>query len=177
MTKSILLDPNALRQARERLEAEEFTVSPVPLEALECGIVIAAHRGNNNLEGYLINAQELGLVARYGLGYLDPHPGRPIPRWSRANGGNREAKYAEAALARALAEIAQSGAGGRNQTLNRAAYSVGRVAHFGLDPEKTIHALVEAAQSVGLPFPEASYTAKRSFAKGQQNPRTLGGGL
>lgn len=176
MTKAIVLTPSTLCQARERLAAEGFTVSPVPLEALEYGIVMVAYRETIGLEGFLIGLNEVGLVARYGLDYLDPHPGRPKPRHMR-DVRNREAKYAEAVLAKALAEIAQSGPGGRNQALNRAAYSVGRVAHFGLDPEKTIHELVEAAQRVGLPFPEAGYTAKKAFAKGQQNPRTLGGGL
>lgn len=170
--KYISLQLELLQQARAVLEAKGFTVETPPPDLLEKGVILTAYNPANG-EGYLLDAAEVRLLAHHGLAALDPEPQDARPRWQRDTTRNREAAYAEAALARAVAEVQSAPPGQRNNTLSRAAYGLGQLEHLGLDEQRVLEELVQAALSTGLAHREALSTAKRGFERGAQHPRDL----
>jgi hypothetical protein len=90
----------------------------------------------------------------------------------------RVAPYAAAALAGETQRVrtARPPTGGmpgvRNDTLNRAAFSLGQLVGAHLLDETTVRAhLTEAALTVGLPAAEARRTITSGLTAGQRNPR------
>jgi hypothetical protein len=92
----------------------------------------------------------------------------------RAGGSpiTRGAGYARAALAGELAHISASTVGGRNNTLNRAAFKLGRLLEAaGLDLDHVTAELLAAGQSVGLSEREAASAIASGLAHGRAVPR------
>ena len=163
-----------LTQAKEALTLEGFTVQAAPFELLLRGCVLTAWHEDKN-EGYLIEPAELGMIARLGLAYLDPYrdDDSTLPRWQRDSTPDalRMRRYAEAVMARACAEVEGAPEGVRNQTLNRAAFVLGRYLGWGLDEAQVIADLEQAGLNAGLPAREVTSTVNRGVAKGSEEPR------
>jgi putative DNA primase/helicase len=88
--------------------------------------------------------------------------------------GNFTAPYAKAALDDECGKVAGSIEGARNDTLNKAAFSLGTlVGGGGLDEEVVRTRLTEAAQQSGLPDAEIDATIKSGLEAGKQQPRTV----
>ncbi len=123
---------------------------------------------------------------------LHPATGEPTPPCARKSGAvevgaspaggarvGRPAGFAQAAIRGELAHIAAAtpgGAGGtgRNATVNRAAYKLGRlVVACALDPGALAEELVAAARATGLGEREARTAVASGLAAGQAHPRTL----
>lgn len=91
----------------------------------------------------------------------DPVPGR-----------TRGTTYATAALRRETRLVAAAQPGTRNDTLNRAAFSLGQlVAAELLPPFAVITALIDAAERSGLPPGEALRTIRSGMTAGMRHPR------
>lgn len=82
--------------------------------------------------------------------------------------------YAAAALAAEVAAVAEAAEGTRNDTLNRAAFSLGQLVGAGvLDRDDVRDALTEAATSCGLCDDEIEQTLERALDDGERYPRGL----
>ena len=91
----------------------------------------------------------------------------PVPR-----GGVRGTAYAMAALRDETRLVAAARPGTRNDTLNRAAFSLGQLAAAGLLPPLAVaSALASAAERAGLPADEARRTIRSGMAAGARCPR------
>ena len=81
--------------------------------------------------------------------------------------------YATAALHQETRLVATARPGTRNDTLNRAAFSLGQLVAAGLLPAPTVAtALASAAERAGLPAEEARRTIRSGMTAGARNPRT-----
>lgn len=79
--------------------------------------------------------------------------------------------YVEAAIRGACEDVRNAGEGERNATLNKAAFSLGRLVGAGVLDSETAHAyLAESASAAGLSRREAEYTIRRALADGQRSP-------
>ena len=68
--------------------------------------------------------------------------------------------------------VATARPGTRNDTLNRAAFSLGQLVAAGLlPPLAVVTALSSAAQRAGLPAEEARRTIRSGMTAGARNPR------
>jgi hypothetical protein len=77
-----------------------------------------------------------------------------------------------ASLRAETARVAEARAGTRNDTLNRAAFSLGQLVAAGLlPPIPVITGLISAATQAGLPEEEASRTVRSGLAGGARKPR------
>jgi hypothetical protein len=80
--------------------------------------------------------------------------------------------YAMAALRAETERVAAARPGTRNDTLNRAAFSLGQLVAAGLlPPIPVITALIDAARYAGLPQDEAVRTVRSGMAAGARKPR------
>jgi hypothetical protein len=80
--------------------------------------------------------------------------------------------YAMAALRAELDRVASARPGTRNDTLNRAAFSLGQLVAAGLIPPiPVITSLIGAARHAGLPEEEAVRTVRSGMAAGGRKPR------
>ena len=80
--------------------------------------------------------------------------------------------YAAAALHQETRLVATARSGTRNDTLNRAAFSLGHLVAAGLLPAATVAtALASAAERAGLPVEEARRTIRSGMTAGARNPR------
>ena len=80
--------------------------------------------------------------------------------------------YAMAALREETRLVATARPGTRNDTLNRAAFSLGQLAAGGLLPAlAVVSALASAAERAGLPADEARRTIRSGMAAGSCHPR------
>ena len=102
----------------------------------------------------------------------DPEP-RAIAGSARPTVGAGDAqerarrKYAETALSNATAEVARSGAGSRNQTLNDKALALGHLVGAGLLSEGEVRAALEnAAASCGLVKDDGIEQCRKTIASG-----------
>jgi hypothetical protein len=100
----------------------------------------------------------------------------PVPamvtRQLPAPGTQQATRYALAALREETAKVAAARPGTRNDTLNRAAFSLGQlVATSLLSMAAVITALAEAAKSCGLPSGEAHRTINSGLTAGMQHLR------
>lgn len=102
--------------------------------------------------------------------YLPPPvPGQRPPVADRAQGRT----YAIAALRAETERVASARPGTRNDTLNRAAFSLGQLVAAGLIPPiPLITSLIDAARHAGLPEDEAVRTVRSGLDAGARKPRT-----
>lgn len=99
-----------------------------------------------------------------------PEP-RP-PAADRAQDRALGRAYALAALRAETERVAAARPGTRNDTLNRAAFSLGQLAAAGLlPPVPVITGLISAATHAGLPEAEATRTVRSGMAAGARKPR------
>jgi hypothetical protein len=95
-------------------------------------------------------------------------PPQRVPAGDLAQG--RE--YALAALRAETSRVAAAVPGTRNDTLNRAAFSLGQLVTAGLlPPIPVITSLIDAAMHAGLPEEEAIRTVRSGMAGGARKPR------
>ena len=82
--------------------------------------------------------------------------------------------YAMAALREEARLVATARPGTRNDTLNRAAFSLGQLAAAGLLPPLAVAtALASAAERAGLPAEEARRTIRSGMTAGSRRPRNV----
>jgi Bifunctional DNA primase/polymerase, N-terminal len=97
-----------------------------------------------------------------------PETTRPLPALDRSQGR----AYAVAAFREQTRRVAQARVGTRNDTLNRAAFSLGQLVAAGLIPPLPVMTgLAEAAARAGLPQDEARRTIRSGMAAGARKPR------
>jgi hypothetical protein len=101
--------------------------------------------------------------------YVPPSgPAARLPVDDRAQGR----AYAMAALRAETERVAAARPGTRNDTLNRAAFSLGQLVAAGLlPPIPVITSLIDAARYAGLPQDEAVRTVRSGMAAGARKPR------
>jgi Bifunctional DNA primase/polymerase, N-terminal len=93
---------------------------------------------------------------------------RPLPALDRVQGR----AYALAAFREETRRVAEARAGTRNDTLNRAAFSLGQLVAAGLIPPLPVMTgLADAAARAGLPADEARRTIRSGMAAGVRKPR------
>ena len=93
--------------------------------------------------------------------------GLPVPR-----GGAQGTAYAMAALRDETRMVAAARPGTRNDTLNRAAFSLGQLVGAGLLPPLAVaSALAGAAERAGLPADETRRTIRSGLVAGARCPR------
>jgi len=98
-----------------------------------------------------------------------PVPAPRLPVADRAQGR----AYAMAALRAETSRVAAAVPGTRNDTLNRAAFSLGQLVAAGLlPPVPVITGLISAAMYAGLTEEEAARTVRSGMAGGARNPRS-----
>jgi hypothetical protein len=87
----------------------------------------------------------------------------------------RPDRYAQAALDAEAARVAHAPVGARNDTLNRAAFALGRLVGAGLLDEPTVrHELTTAARYAGLGRDETLRTIRSGLAAGRRRPSAAG---
>lgn len=97
----------------------------------------------------------------------DPHAAPFVPRIG--DGGTR---YAQAALEREAASVAGAPSGTRNDTLNRAAFSLSQLVAAGHLPPQTVwDTLTAAARTAGLHDLEIEATLRSGYQGGTAKPR------
>jgi bifunctional DNA primase/polymerase-like protein len=97
-----------------------------------------------------------------------PELPRPLPALDLAQGR----AYALAAFREETRRVAQAPVGTRNDTLNRAAFSLGQLVEAGLIPPLPVMTgLADAAARAGLPADEASRTIRSGLSAGARKPR------
>jgi hypothetical protein len=118
-----------------------------------------------------------GWVATALLALADPvNVPAGTPPLDLERGVRRPAAYAHTALERGVQEILEAtahatGGSGRNDTLNRVAWRLGRVVAAGLLPDTlVIDALSAAAHAVGLDSIESSRTIESGLSAGARRP-------
>jgi hypothetical protein len=93
---------------------------------------------------------------------------QPLPVLDRAQGR----AYALAAFRQQTRRVAEARVGTRNDTLNRAAFSLGQLVAAGLIPPLPVMTgLADAAARAGLPADEARRTIRSGMAAGARKPR------
>jgi hypothetical protein len=114
------------------------------------------------------------LIATARAAELPPPPppvGRPDVAGSRPTGA-ATAAYAAAALRNEVERVLAARVGTRNDSLNRAAYALGRLIGAGiLDRDLAAAELYHAARRVGLPARESSSTLASGLGAGIARPR------
>ena len=103
-----------------------------------------------------------------------PTPGPAVPpQWVPAGDQAQRREYAMAALRAETSRVAAAVPGTRNDTLNRAAFSLGQLVAAGLlPPVPVITGLISAAMHAGLPEEEATRTVRSGMAGGSRKPRS-----
>jgi Bifunctional DNA primase/polymerase, N-terminal len=97
-----------------------------------------------------------------------PDLSRPLPALDRTQGR----AYALAAFREETRRVAEARVGTRNDTLNRAAFSLGQLVAAGLIPPLPVMTgLADAAERAGLPDDEARRTIRSGMAAGARKPR------
>lgn len=97
----------------------------------------------------------------------------PLPAPER-NGKGPYELYAQNALNGEVGRLLQTQSGARNDTLNRAAFSMGTIIATGAIDRATVeHALSNAARLIGLGEEETTKTIKSGIDKGMREPRDL----
>jgi hypothetical protein len=104
---------------------------------------------------------------------LRPKPSSPPPAPRIWGGGAENAGYAQAALKAEADAVAAAPEGARNETLNKAAFSLGQlVAGGALRTSEVTGVLASAAESAGLPAKEIAATLRSGLSAGAKQPRT-----
>lgn len=103
-----------------------------------------------------------------------PSPPPPAGRPVVAVDPGRASRYAARALQSEVDQLARARAGTRNDTLNRAGYSLAQLVAGGhLDRDTVRQALTEAGRASGLDDNEIRQTLRSSFQAGAQHPRQV----
>lgn len=103
---------------------------------------------------------------------VPPAPSAPGPLPLKRPG--RVTAYAQRALERELGRVAMAPVGSRNDTLNRAAFSLGQLVAGGVLPlELVVSQLVEAASRAGLQGDEVEATIASGLRSGARQPRQV----
>jgi hypothetical protein len=110
------------------------------------------------------------------LSRLVAEPPAPVPavpsQWVPAGDIAQGRAYALAALRAETSRVAAAVPGTRNDTLNRAAFSLGQLVTAGLlPPIPVITSLIDAAMHAGLPEEEAIRTVRSGMTGGARKPR------
>ncbi|HEX3515198.1 MAG TPA: bifunctional DNA primase/polymerase [Trebonia sp.] len=110
------------------------------------------------------------------LSRLVAEPPAPAPagpaQWVPAGDPAQGREYAMAALRAQTSRVAAAVPGTRNDTLNRAAFSLGQFVTAGLlPPIPVITSLIDAAMHAGLPEEEAIRTVRSGMAGAARKPR------
>lgn len=94
-----------------------------------------------------------------------PEPVKKFHRWISW----RSSKGVEDLLREALAEVAASTPGERNNTLNRVSFLIGRLIQSGsVSMEHAVYMLGQAARDANLPLQEAAVTVEASIRAGMR---------
>lgn len=102
---------------------------------------------------------------------LDP---RLNPRGDALRTERSYAAYAAAALRGEVRRVRDARPGTRNDTLNRAAYSLGQLVGAGLlDHDRALGELHDAARAIDLPPREAAATIRSGLTAGSHRPRRI----
>jgi hypothetical protein len=105
-------------------------------------------------------------------GLLEDKPPPEVPQALPPPGSQQGTAYAMAALRDETRRVAAAGVGTRNDTLNRAAFSLGQLVAAGLlPPLAVITSLASAAARAGLPEDEALRTIRSGMTAGARKPR------
>lgn len=108
---------------------------------------------------------------------LDGEPARPVqpmavPRTEMSD--QRIRAYCDAAIAAEVAKVAGAAEGGRNNTLNEAAFALGQLVGAGFIGESEVFALLaNAAAHSGLDAVESRMTIQSGLGAGRKEPRVL----
>ncbi len=98
-------------------------------------------------------------------------PDRP---WDGTPPDARQRAYLDAVLTNVTKEVAEAVDGCRNDTLNRAAFTLGQfVTGAGLDCGRAEEALMDAASKCGLPSDETDATIASGMVAGMDSPRAV----
>lgn len=82
--------------------------------------------------------------------------------------------YFEKVVQSSVADVQCAGSGQRNETLNKAAFAVGRHAHLkGANIDNALIELHSAAKMIGLQEHEIKSTVASGFRRGAENPHTI----
>lgn len=102
-----------------------------------------------------------------------PRAARPVvPPPHSAPSPNGTARYAAAALEKELDILTRTPHGGRNEQLNKSAFSLGQlVAGGALDEHEVVDKLTTVARAIGLGENETDATIKSGMGSGKQSPR------
>ncbi len=112
-------------------------------------------------------------IEAFGLKLELPKPPAPSPVLTVSD---HQSKYALAALHGEAQRVAASSEGGRNDTLNKAAFSLGQLVGAGaLNKPMVEGVLLDAALTCGLDQTEARKTIASGLSSGEQEPRDLSG--
>lgn len=96
----------------------------------------------------------------------------PIPIHYKTNGHN--GNYAKAALERELDILARTREGGRNEQLNKSAFSLGQLVAAGLLSESEVgDKLLSVGLAIGLEEREVRATIRSGLASGEKQPRVV----
>ncbi|WP_120275406.1 DUF3631 domain-containing protein [Mycobacterium lehmannii] len=131
----------------------------------------------NDLASMRIEGDEAGAAAL--AAWLDEHLRKAVPAvdgqpWDGTPPDARQRAYLKAVLTNSTKEVAEAAEGRRNDTLNRAAFTLGQyVTGAGLDCGRAETALLEAAERCGLPREEAETTVTSGMTAGLDNPRAV----
>lgn len=107
-----------------------------------------------------------------------PAAGEPLPLATALGpvGARLGGAYARSALEREAARVESARVGTRNDTLNRAAYSLGTLVGSGVLDQATVEAeLTRAALAAGLDARETAGTVRSGLTAGMARPRRLVG--
>lgn len=112
------------------------------------------------------------LLPAWLAGALEDRPPPAVQRPPPAPDSPQGTAYAMAALRDETRSVADARPGTRNDTLNRAAFSLGQLVAAGLlPPLAVVTALASAAGHAGLPEDEALRTIRSGMAAGARKPR------
>jgi len=114
-------------------------------------------------------------LAPFPVQWLPPKPQpRPMGRVAANPGDKRIKAYLDGALSGIHRDISQAVEGTRNDTLCRAAYSLGRMVGAGwIGQDEAIELAVSAALTAGLPEYEARKTTELAVGRGRREPMQL----
>ncbi len=101
-----------------------------------------------------------------------PRPSTPPPAQTYTNGNGHNGNYGKAALDKELDALARAAVGGRNEQLNRSAFSLGQLVGGGVLDESEVRSHLETvALSIGLEERETVRTIESGLTKGKQHAR------
>jgi hypothetical protein len=140
------------------------------------GYVVAppSRHASGALYSWLIRpGKTLPRAPRLLRGLIDgPPPRPPEARTVRPTEIARPDRYAAAALIAEVDRVARAAVGTRNDTLNRAAFALGRLVAAGILDAWTVHIELErAAHHAGLGRVETARTIRSGLTAGQEVPR------